>query len=137
MPFCDYLATRLIGIAFEGSAWTQVIGTYLALWIGDPGVLLLGGREVYSIGGYARATIGIGAWTSDVEGNAENTAAITFPEATLDWTDPGSPVTHVVIYGDQGAGAVPWLVGALTVAKEITEGSIPQFAAGDLRISFI
>ena len=86
-------------------------------------------------GGYARVQVtGVGGinWDDPSGGGAtQNTNAITFPTATGDW----GGISGVIIADHATAGNI-LLHGSLTSARDVKNGDVFKFNAGDLDITF-
>jgi len=86
-------------------------------------------------GGYARVQVtGVGGtnWDDPSGGGAtQNSNDITFPTATGDWDN----ISGVIIADAASAGNV-LLHGSLTTARDVKNGDVFKFNAGDLDITF-
>ena len=82
-----------------------------------------------SSGAYAR--VQVTAWDAPSNGATQNTNAVTFPTATADW----GMVSGVIIVDAASTGNV-LLHGTLTTAKDVKNGDVFKFNAGDLDITF-
>tara|TARA_Y100001938_G_C8075410_1_gene425744 strand:- start:1658 stop:2071 length:414 start_codon:yes stop_codon:yes gene_type:complete len=81
-------------------------------------------------GSYAR--VQVTAWDDPSGGGAtQNTSAITFPTATGDW----GGISGVIIADAASAGNV-LLHGSLTSARDVKNGDVFKFNAGDLDVTF-
>ena len=135
--------TAILELIFKSTAWlslaendttTPTTSLYVSLHTGDPGEAGTQATSECTYGSYARVaadrTAGGTAWT--VTGNtADNTAALTFPEATS-----GSETATYVGIGDTISGAGNLLFyGLLTASLAITTGVEPEFAAGTLDVT--
>ena len=80
-------------------------------------------------GSYAR--IQVTAWDAPSDGATQNTGAITFPTASADWGN----VSGVIVSDHATAGNV-LLHGSLTTARDVKNGDVFKFNAGDLDITF-
>ena len=81
-------------------------------------------------GGYAR--VQVTAWDDPSNGGAtQNTDAITFPTATGDW----GGISGVIITDHATAGNI-LLHGSLTSARDVKNGDVFKFNAGDLDVTF-
>ena len=80
-------------------------------------------------GGYAR--VQVTAWDAMNDGATQNTGAITFPTATGDWDNISG-----VIIADASSGGNVLLHGSLTTARDVKNGDVFKFNAGDLDITF-
>ena len=82
-----------------------------------------------SSGAYAR--VQVTAWDAPSNGATQNTSAVTFPTATADW----GMVSGVIIVDAASTGNV-LLHGTLTTARDVKNGDVFKFSAGDLDITF-
>ena len=82
-----------------------------------------------SSGAYAR--VQVTAWDAPSNGATQNTNAVTFPTATADW----GMVSGVIIVDAASTGIV-LLHGTLTTARDVKNGDVFKFNAGDLDITF-
>jgi len=80
-------------------------------------------------GSYAR--IQVTAWDAPSDGATQNTSAITFATASADWGN----VSGVIVADAASAGNV-LLHGSLTTARDVKNGDVFKFNAGDLDITF-
>ena len=78
-------------------------------------------------GSYAR--VQVTAWDAPSDGATQNTGAITFPTATGDWGN----VSGVIVADAASAGNV-LLHGSLTSTRDVQNGDVFKFNAGDLEI---
>jgi len=128
----DYLEEEILKHIFRTGSFTKPAALYVGLMTavsdGEAGTV----TEV-SGDGYARVAVAPGDanWDAAVEGNGTtaNTNAITFPEAEADW----GTVTHFGIWDANTIGNL-LVYAALTVPRNITSGSTPEFAAGALTV---
>lgn len=131
----DYLEEKLLDHVFRDIAYTKPTTIAIALCIAAPVDSDTGdltGKEVTG-NGYARTVLGPGVdWAAVVNGTTKNSAAITFPAATGDWT---GPITHVAIVDDSTIGQGNLLFhGALTDPKTVVSGSIFSFEIDQLTV---
>ena len=82
-----------------------------------------------SSGAYAR--VQVTAWDAPSNGATQNTSAVTFPTATAAW----GMVSGVIIVDAASTGNV-LLHGTLTTARDVKNGDVFKFNAGDLDITF-
>ncbi|WP_020161249.1 phage tail fiber protein [Methylobacter marinus] len=130
--FTNYLEEEILKHIFRTGSFTKPAALYVGLMTavsdGETGTV----AEV-SGGGYARVSVAPddSNWDAAVGGNGTtaNTNAITFPEVTADW----GTVTHFGIW-DASANGNLLVYAALTVPRNITSGSTPDFAAGALTV---
>ena len=80
-------------------------------------------------GSYAR--VQVTGWDAPSDGATQNTSAITFPTATGDW----GMVSGVIVTDHASAGNV-LLHGSLTTPRDVKNGDVFKFNAGDLDITF-
>jgi hypothetical protein len=82
--------------------------------------------------GYARAEVLAASMAAAAAGAIDNSAVITFPEATGSW----GTITYMLVY-DVSSGGTPRYAISLTASKLISSGEIPRFAisAFDLSIT--
>ena len=90
------------------------------------------GQEA-SGGAYARVQVnGTSNWDDPSGGGAtQNSNAITFPTATADWG-----MISGVIISDAATDGNVLLHGSLTTARDVKNGDVFKFNAGDLDITF-
>ena len=133
----DYLEQKLLDYIFNNSAFAQP-ATYIALFTAAPSDSG-GGTEVTG-GSYARKQVNINGGAAPtwdlavVDGVAylvDNTADITFVQATADWGTIGW-------FGIFDALTVGNLLihGALTASKVVNGGDTFKFPTGNLDIKF-
>ena len=80
-------------------------------------------------GSYAR--VQVTAWDAPSDGATQNTGAITFPTATANWGNVSG-----VIVSDAATGGNVLLHGSLTTTRDVKNGDVFKFNAGDLDITF-
>jgi hypothetical protein len=120
----DYAENKLLDHIFGKAAFTAPTA-YLALFTAAPGEGG-GGTEVTG-GSYARKQTAAGDWSSAASGAITNANALEFVQATADW----GTVTHVGIFDAASSGNMLWH-GPVTASKEINNGDIARFAAGEI-----
>ena len=81
---------------------------------------------------YARVAVArtAGAWTT-ASGASENTAAVTFPEAT----GGGDTITHFSLGAETSGATLLLYWGLLDSQLIVSSGITPEFAAGDLDLT--
>ena len=127
-----YLENALVNHVLRNTAYTTP-GT--TVYVGlikyyDAAVVEAGTlTEEASGGSYAR--VQVTAWDAASNGATQNTGAITFPTATGDW----GGISGVIIADHATAGNV-LLHGSLTSARDVKNGDVFKFNAGDLDITF-
>lgn len=122
----NYLENELFDHVLRNASYTSPTTVYLALYTDDP-TDADSGTEV-SGGSYARQAV---TFTAPSDGAGDNTANITFPEATGDW----GAITHVGIRDASTAGNLLFH-SPTTVTKTILTGDTYQVNTGDLDVSF-
>ena len=80
-------------------------------------------------GSYAR--VQVTGWDAPSDGATQNTGAITFPTATGDWG-----MVSGVIVSDHASAGIILLHGSLTTPRDVKNGDVFKFNAGDLDITF-
>jgi hypothetical protein len=103
----------------------------IALFTNVTNVDTVSGTEV-SGGGYVRQSIVFGAPQSGV---CANTAAVTFPAATVDW----GTVTHFAIRSSDQiwvTAATPLTVGGFASSQTVNAGDVLTFPAGSITVGF-
>jgi hypothetical protein len=127
-----YLENKLVDHVLRNTAYTTP-GT--SVYVGlikfyDSPVVEAGTlTEEASGGAYARQQVT--AWDAASDGATQNTGAITFPTATADW----GMISGVIISDASTAGNV-LLHGSLTTARDVKDGDVFKFNAGDLDVTF-
>lgn len=135
MSFSDLMEYRILDAFVDNLPWVEV---------GDPHWMGLctdqpeeDGSDNYEVSGgdYARVQSTSSDWSmASIDGNGvtyiNNTAEITFPEATADW----GIVTHFAIFSAAVAGLF-LLWGVLEEPYDIVTGSIPRFDIGVVKIT--
>ena len=126
MPeFTDYLENKIIDHMLRNQAYTPPSTVYLALFTtatSDAG----GGTEV-SGGSYARQAVTLSAASG---GASENSADITFPQATADW----GTITHVALM-DALTGGNMLMHTPLDASKTVNNGDTFKINTGDLDVT--
>lgn len=125
--FSDYLENAILNHIFKVSAFTQPTNLYVALFTVAPSDAG-GGTEVSTSGtNYARKVAN--GWTTSSAGATENSAAITFNQATASW---GTIVAFGIFDSLSGGNLLAW--GTVT-NKLIESGDTAEFASGALDIT--
>jgi hypothetical protein len=125
--FTNYAETQLINHIFRTASFTKPTTLNLALFtaVGDGEAATV--TELTG-NGYTRVACNPldANWSAPVSGNGTtyNVNTITFPAATADW----GTITHFGIYDASTAGNL-LIYAPLTIARNITNGSTPSFAA--------
>jgi hypothetical protein len=130
--FTNYLENQLINHIFRTGSFTKptvlAVALFTAVSDGEAGTV----TEV-SGGSYARVSVNPldANWSAATanNGTTSNVSTITFPAATADW----GTVTHFGIYDAASAGNL-LVYAALSPSRNITNGSTPSFAAGQLTV---
>jgi hypothetical protein len=128
MAFSNYLEEKVLQHIFTATAFTQP-ARHVALFTAAPDDT--GGGTEVSGGSYARVagtfTVTAGTLAGADPGEASNSAAIEFAEATASW----GTVTHVGVYDAATVGnLLCW--AALTTSKAVGAGDVARFAIGEL-----
>lgn len=127
-----YLENKIANHVLRNTAFTTP-GT--SIYVGlikyyDSAVVEAGTLTQEASGGsYAR--VQVTAWDAASDGATQNTGAITFPTATGNWGN----VSGVIVSDAASAGNV-LLHGSLTTARDVKNGDVFKFNAGDLDITF-
>ena len=123
--FTDFMENKIIDHMLRNQAYTPPATVYVALFTTattDAG----GGTEV-SGGAYARQAVTLSAASG---GASENSADITFPQATADW----GTITHVALM-DALTGGNMLMHTALDASKTVNNGDTFKINAGDLDVT--
>jgi len=123
--FTDFMENKIIDHMLRNQAYTPPSTVYLALFTSatdDSG----GGTEV-SGGSYARQAVTL---TAASGGASENSADITFPQATADW----GTITHVALM-DALTGGNMLMHSPLDASKTVNSGDTFKINAGDLDVT--
>ena len=123
--FTDFMENKIIDHMLRNQAYTPPSTVYLALFTSatdDSG----GGTEV-SGGSYARQAV---ALTAASGGASENSADITFPQATADW----GTITHVALM-DALTGGNMLMHSPLDASKTVNSGDTFKINDGDLDVT--
>ena len=131
MSFSDYLENKLLDHLFGKASYTAPT-IYVGLSTADP-LDDASGLAEPSSGGYARVATAPADWNAALNGLIDNANAVTFPQATGDWSG-GANQTHFALFDAASAGNM-LAHGALGTAKPVLSGDTPSFAAGDLDTS--
>ena len=132
-----YLEDKLVNHVLRNTAYTTP-GT--VVYVGlikyyDAAVVEAGTltQEVAVAGSTAYLRVQVTAWDASSNGATQNTGAITFPTATADWNG----VSGVIITDNATPGAGNVLLhGSLTTARDVKNGDVFKFNAGDLDVTF-
>ena len=118
----DYLENKILNLVCNGVAYTPPT-IKVALFTSAATGLETGDLTgEISGGGYARQSI---TFNTSTAGSADNNATVQFPQATADWG-----TVHYMALVDASDNVLLW--NTLTVDKEILNGDIFQFSAGDV-----
>jgi len=123
--FSDFMENKIIDHMLRNQAYTPPTTVYVALFTtatDDAG----GGTEV-SGGAYARQAVTLAAASG---GASENSADITFPQATADW----GTITHVALM-DAETGGNMLMHTAIDASKTVNNGDTFKINAGDLDVT--
>lgn len=137
MSFSDVYEKKVLEAVFGKGTVSPPANYFIALCEsapvdGDDSISIAAKEATYT--GYARVSTAPGDWSAVTGTNPtqiENANQIDFPSAT----GGSSTVTHFAILAvDSGAGDMI-LHGALSQAKAITSGDMPQFLSGNLVVT--
>jgi len=123
--FTDFMENKIIDHMLRNQSYTPPATVYVALFTTattDAG----GGTEV-SGGAYARQAVTLSAASG---GASENSAEISFPQATADW----GTITHVALM-DAATGGNMLMHTALDESKTVNNGDTFKINAGDLDVT--
>lgn len=128
------LENDLVALIFNDTAlpWAAATDLYVSLHTADPGEAGDQTTNEATYGSYARVAVARngGGWT--VSGNqAQNTAAITFPEAT----GGSETITHIGIGTSATLAGRLLYSGALDANINVSTGIQPQFNATTLTLT--
>ncbi len=132
-----YLENKLVNHVLRNTAYTTPGTTvyvglikYYDAAVVEAGTLT---QEISTSGSTAYNRIQVTGWDAASNGATQNTGAITFPTATADW----GGVSGVIITDNATPGAGNVLLhGSLTTAREVKDGDVFKFNAGDLDVTF-
>ena len=125
MGASTYLANSVVDHVLKTASFTQPTNVYASLHSADPGT---SGASELSGGAYARVVHN--SWNAASGGAATNSGAITFPQATADWTQ----ATHFGLWDAATAGNFLG-GGALDTPKTVLSGDTAEFASAALTVS--
>ena len=123
----DFLENELLDHVMGVGAYTPPATVYLGLSTADP-LDDASGLEEVSGGSYARESIAFNAAASR---KVENTAQITFTQATGSW----GTITHWALF-DALSGGNMMAHGSLAVSKSVVSGNTPSVAANQVDVEF-
>jgi len=132
-----YLENALVNHVLRNTAYTTPGTTvyvglikYYDAAVVEAGTLT---QEISTSGSTAYNRIQVTGWDAASNGATQNTGAIPFPTATADW----GGVSGVIITDNATPGAGNVLLhGSLTTAREVKDGDVFKFNAGDLDVTF-
>ena len=127
-----YLENKIANHVLRNTAYTTP-GTaiYVGLIRFYETATLEAGTLTQEVGTGSYARVQVTAWDAPSDGATQNTGAITFPTATGNWGN----VSGVIVSDAASAGNV-LLHGSLTTARDVKNGDVFKFNAGDLDITF-
>jgi hypothetical protein len=123
--FTNYLEGKIIDHMLRNQAYTPPTTVYLGLFTSAPSDA--GGGTEVSGGSYARQAVALTAASG--AGASENSADITFPQATADW----GTVTHCALF-DAVSGGNMLMYTPLDASKTVNNGDTFKINASDLDI---
>ena len=129
----NYLENALISHVLRNTAFTTPgTSVYVGLIKFYETDTLEAGTITQEVSGGSYARVQVTSWDDPSGGGAtQNTSAITFPTATADW----GMISGVIVADASSAGNV-LLHGSLTSARDVKNGDVFKFNAGDLDITF-
>lgn len=128
--FTDIAEQKILDHVFTDAAWVPPSTWYIGLSstvIADDGT----GATEPSGGGYARVATTAADWSAasgTTPASKTNTAALSFPIATLDWLAAAN-ITDFGFYDASTAGTI-YMIGKLTIPRPVLNGDTATFAAG-------
>ena len=127
-----YLENALVNHVLRNTALTTPGTTiYVGLIKFYEAAKLEAGTLTQEMSGSSYARIQVTAWDAPSDGATENTSAITFAAASANW----GMISGVIVSDHATAGNV-LLHGSLTTARDVNNGDVFKFNAGDLDITF-
>ncbi len=127
-----YLENALVNHVLRNTAYTTPGTTvYVGLIKYYDAAVVEAGTLTQEASGGAYARVQVTAWDAASNGATQNTGALTFPTATADW----GGISGVIISDHASAGNV-LLHGSLTSARDVKDGDVFKFNAGDLDVTF-
>lgn len=127
-----YLENKIADHVLRNTAYTTPgTSVYVGLIKFYESATLEAGTLTQEASGGSYARIQVTAWDAPSDGATQNTGAITFPTATGEWGN----VSGVIISDAASAGNV-LLHGSLTTSRDVKNGDVFKFNAGDLDITF-
>ena len=127
-----YLENALVNHVLRNTAYTSPGTTvYVGLIKYYDAAVVEAGTLTQEASGGSYARVQVTAWDAASNGATQNTGAITFPTATGDW----GGISGVIITDHATAGNV-LLHGSLTSARDVKNGDVFKFNAGDLDVTF-
>lgn len=129
----DYAEGKILEHSVGKTAWSLPT-VYVALYTTTPGDATSAantGEVSTSSTGYARQAVPGSSWGSASGGQIQNSAVISFPQATGSW---GQVNGVALVDGASGGSNIIWY-GALTTPKTVTNGDTFQFQANALTLT--
>lgn len=131
--FTHFLRDNLLDEVFGGESYTPPAELEIALGLetSDPQDDGTGFNEV-TAASYERVVVAnnLTNWATALNGFKTNDTDFEFPEAQENWGN----ITHFAIFDDTlDDNMLAW--GELTIAKEVQEGDVAIFRAGDIEIT--
>tara|TARA_R100000008_G_scaffold86364_1_gene79111 strand:+ start:1490 stop:1897 length:408 start_codon:yes stop_codon:yes gene_type:complete len=129
----NYLEDALVNHVLRNTAYTTPgTSVYVGLVKFYESTKLEAGTLTQEASGGAYARVQVTSWDDpDGGGATQNTSAVTFPTATADWG-----MVSGVFVADASSGGNVLLHGSLTSARDVKNGDVFKFNAGDLDITF-
>lgn len=126
----NYLEEKLVDHVVRNVAYTSPTTVYVALFTAVTDAEAGTGTEV-SGGSYARVPVTFGAQATP--GVTDNSATVTFPQATASW----GTITHAALFDALSGGNPLSIIKALAVSKTVASGDTFRFLAGDIDFSIL
>ena len=89
------------------------------------------GTVTQEISGGSYSRVQVTSWDSPSNGATQNTSDVTFPTSSADWG-----MVSGVFIADASSGGNVLLHGSLTSSRDVKNGDVFKFNAGDLDITF-
>ena len=128
----NYLENALVNHVLRNTAFTTPGTTiYVGLIKFYESSKLEAGTLTQEASGSAYARVQVTAWDAPSNGATQNTSDVSFPTASANW----GMISGVIVSDHATAGNV-LLHGSLTSARDVQNGDVFKFNAGDLDITF-
>ena len=133
MAMSEYLEEQLIKVVYNGGTYTSPTEWWVALYNTDP-TDAGGATGVITGGAYTTMQFTPTTATSEATGwRIDNTADITFPTATTDW----STINYMAVYDGSDVTTANMLdYGPITTPRTVLTDGIFKILAGELKVSY-